>query len=277
VLRCSCGSGQFPGLNLRREEAVDPDDPYRIFRSAFASKTVRSAWAKSYGDQFWEASDPPLSQATIDDIKFLTERLRPGSETKLADLGCGSGCVGRYLVKEFDADVEGIDANPLALRMADELTDTSGAAQRLRFKTADISNTGWSDQSFDGALSMDVLLFVLDKPAALQEVARILKLGGRFVGTTWELRADSGALSAPAFDQYPSAFRDAGFTIEVYEETRNWRSLLTNALGALVASEDAVRKEVGGPMAEWLLAWARTRPAELDHSRRVRFSVQRSV
>jgi len=68
---------------------------------------------------------------------------------------------------------------------------------------------------------------------------------------------------------------DAGFTIEVYEETRNWRSLLTNALDALVASEEAVRKEVGGPRAEWLLAWARTRPAELDHSRRVRFCLQR--
>jgi SAM-dependent methyltransferase len=131
--------------------------------------------------------------------------------------------------------------------MADELAVTSGTAQRLRFITGDISNTGWSDHSFDGALSMDVLLFVPDKRAALQEVARILKLGGRFVGTTWELRADSAALSVPAFDEYPSAFRDAGFTIEVYEETRNWRSLLTNALGALVASEDAVRKEVGGP------------------------------
>jgi 2-polyprenyl-3-methyl-5-hydroxy-6-metoxy-1,4-benzoquinol methylase len=106
--------GHFPGLNLRgdrQEEAMDLD-PYRVFRSQFASKTVRSAWAKSYGDQFWEESDPPLSQATIDDIKFLTQRLRPGSETKLVDLGCGIGCVGRYLAKEFDTDVEGIDANP---------------------------------------------------------------------------------------------------------------------------------------------------------------------
>jgi SAM-dependent methyltransferase len=260
-------------------------DPYRAFRSQFASKAIRAAWAKSYRDQFWEASDPPLSQATVDDIRFLTQRLHPGSATKLVDLGCGIGGVARYLAKEFDTDVDGIDADPLAIRMADELAVTSGTAQRLRFKTGHIAKTGWSDHSFDGALSMDVLVFVPDKPAALQEVARILKPGGRFVGTTWELRADSAALSGggssdrppSTFDGYPDAFRDAGFTIEVYEETRNWRSLLTNALGALAASEGAVRKEVGGARAEWLLAWARARPAELEHSRRVRFCVQRSV
>jgi 2-polyprenyl-3-methyl-5-hydroxy-6-metoxy-1,4-benzoquinol methylase len=191
-------------------------DPYRIFRSAFASKTVRSAWAKSYGDQFWEASDPPLSQATIDDIKFLTQRLRPGSKTKLADLGCGSGCVGRYLAKEFGTDVNGIDANPLAIHLAEELTVASGMEQHLRFKTGDISKAGWSDNSFDGAFSMDVLLFVADKRAALKEVVRILKPGGCLVGTSWELRADSAALPAPAFDDYPGAFRDAGLTVRVY-------------------------------------------------------------
>jgi hypothetical protein len=95
------------GLDFRgrQEEAMDLD-PYRAFRSLFASKTVRSAWAKSYGEQFWEASEPPQSQATVDDIKFITQRLHPSAETKLADLGCGGGCVGRYFASGFGADVE---------------------------------------------------------------------------------------------------------------------------------------------------------------------------
>jgi ubiquinone/menaquinone biosynthesis C-methylase UbiE len=53
---------------------------------------------------------------------------------------------------------------------------------------------------------MDVLLFVVDKPAALGEIFRILKPGARFVGMTWELRAKSVALNAPAFADYPRAF-----------------------------------------------------------------------
>ena len=124
---------------------------------------------------------------------------------------------------------------------------------------------------------MDVLLFVADKRAALHEIARILKPGSGFVGTSWELRAESAALHAQAFDDYPGAFKDAGFEIEIYEETRNWRRLLTDAISAVVASEDAIRQEVEGPAAERLLRWARARPGELDHSRRVRFSVQRPV
>jgi len=241
-------------------------DPYRAFRSLFASKTVRSAWAKSYGKQFWEASEPSQSQATVDDIKFITQRLHPSAETKLADLGRGGGCVGRYFASGFGADVEGIDADPLAIRMAEELAVTSGAGHRLRFKTGDVSKTGWRDSSFDGAFSMDVLLFVADKRAALHEIARILKPGSGFVGTSWELRVESAALHAPAFDDYPGAFKDAGFEIEIYEETRNWRRLLTDAISAVVASDDAIRREVEGPAAERLLRWARARPGELDHS-----------
>ena len=148
---------------------------------------------------------------------------------------------------------------------------------RLGQRAMEINSGRRRARRFDGVFSMDVLLFVADKRAALKEVARILKPGGRFVGTSWELRNASAALPAPAFEEYPGAFKDAGFTIEVYEDTRDWRNLLTYALGALVASEDAIRQEVEGPAAAWLLAWARARPPELEHSRRVRFCVQRSM
>jgi ubiquinone/menaquinone biosynthesis C-methylase UbiE len=134
------------------------------------------------------------------------------AETKLADLGCGGA---------------------------------------LRFKTGDVSKTG-----FDGAFSMDVLLFVADKRAALHEIARILKPGSGFVGTSWELRAESAALHAPAFDDYPGAFKDAGFEIEIYEETGNWRRLLTDAISAVVASDDAIE----GPAAERLLEMGSSAP-----------------
>src|SRR5258708_153748 len=69
--------------------------------------------------------------------------------------------------------------------MAEELAVPSRTPQSLRFKTGDIPNSGWGGYFFGGGLSMDVLFFVPDKRAALQEVARILKLGSRFVGTTW--------------------------------------------------------------------------------------------
>jgi hypothetical protein len=59
---------------------------------------------------------------------------------------------------------------------------------------------------------MDVLLFVADKRAALHEIARILKPCSGFVGTRWAWRAESAALHASAFNDYPSAFEDAGLS-----------------------------------------------------------------
>jgi hypothetical protein len=68
-------------------------DPYRAFRSLFASEAVRSAWAKSYRENFWEASEPPQSQATVDDIRFVTQRLcpRPNSWTSAVVVAASDG------------------------------------------------------------------------------------------------------------------------------------------------------------------------------------------
>ena len=136
------------------------------------------------------------------------------------------------------------------------------------------------EANLEGALSEEPRPGVERKLSSKEEallVATACSKPPGFVGTSWELRAESAALHAPAFDDYPGAFKDAGFEIEIYEETRNRRRLLTDAISAVVASDDAIRREVEGPAAERLLRWARARPGELDHSRRVRFSVQRPV
>jgi methylase of polypeptide subunit release factors len=50
------------------------------------------------------------------------------------DLGGGAGCIGRYLANEFGADVDGIDIDQLAVRLADELAHKSRMQHHLRFK-----------------------------------------------------------------------------------------------------------------------------------------------
>ena len=94
------------------------------------------------------------------------------------------------------------------------------------------------DQSHSGRIrSLDVLPFVPDKAAAVREVARILRPGGRFAFTTWEQlthlapgddnHAQRQALAATfhshpllqsARIDYRQLTEQAGLTVETYHE-----------------------------------------------------------
>jgi SAM-dependent methyltransferase len=251
------------------------DDPSLIYRRTIENVTLRSIWMQAYGDRCWLGGEPPWTMATADDIEFALTRLPSGLESSIADIGCGSGCFARFAAKASGTRVVGIDANPAAIGLANALEAEQGGGQMLSFRVGDFAATGWPDASFDGAASFDVLLFVPDKFAALGEVARILRPGSAFVGTTWELQSHSASLSAPQFTDYPAAFERAGFRTETYEEAPGWRGLLERFLAGIVAREDDLRSEMHPLSADRLLAWARSRPLELDDARRVRFAVRR--
>lgn len=260
--------------DLEQQEQM-MDEAYQAYRSAAESPTIRLIWTAVYRDRLWESGAPPLTMATSDDVQFLTDRLAPKESSRLVDLGCGSGPLSRHLAGVFGSDVVGVDANPLAVRLAQEGSRDQPYSSKLTFETRDIAATGLPDNAFDGAASLDVLLFAKDKASVLREVRRILKPGARFSGTTWELRAPSVALSAPPFQDYAGAFEAAGFTVEVYEETKAWRPLLEGILAAILARDVDIAREVSPARHEGMRSWARRRPAELDDSRRTKFCVRK--
>ena len=131
--------------------------------------------------------------------------------------------------------------------------------------------------AFDGAASLDVLLFVPDKAKALREITRVLKPNACFAGTTFELGSSSAALAAPAFVDYPGAFTAAGFAIEVYEEAAGWRKLLEDVTAHILEREPDISREIHPQALSRVLKWARTRPPELADSRRVKFCVRKPL
>ena len=250
------------------------EDFYQAYRSVIVSPTLRSIWAEVYGDRFWPDLDPPWTQATIEDVRFVADRLGAHSGSRFVDLGCGSGCFLRFAARNSGQCIVGIDANPMAIRAAQERC--AGLLDRISFETGDIGETGFQAETFDGAVSLDVLLFVPDKQKVLREVARILKPGARFAGTTFELRTPSTALSAPAFADYPSAFEAEGLAVEVYEETSDWQQLLQEVLGQILKRETELSREIHPAAWARVHAWASSRRSELVDSRRTRFCVRRA-
>jgi SAM-dependent methyltransferase len=115
------------------------------------------------------------------------------------DLGCGAG---------FDAfiaaglvgprgRVAGVDLSPEMLGIA-EGARRHGEFPQLRFEVADVEALPFPDGRFDVALSNGVLNLVPDKPAALREIFRVLRPGGRLQACDMSLVAD-----APPPDKAP--------------------------------------------------------------------------
>lgn len=96
------------------------------------------------------------------------------------DLGCGAGFdtfIAAQLVG-LEGRVVGIDLSPEMLAVARAGQAEAGFPQ-VEFYEAPVEALPFPDTSFDVALSNGVLNLVPDKPAALREIFRVLRPGGR--------------------------------------------------------------------------------------------------
>ena len=110
-------------------------------------------------------------------------------------------------------------------------------------------------------MSLDVLLFVPDKAAAVREVARILRPGGRFAFTTWERlgrpdgddpqrRALADTFQAhplleSARADYRQLIQNAGLDLQTYTEPPGWRDQQRALAEGIVATEAEVTEDMG--------------------------------
>jgi arsenite methyltransferase len=109
---------------------------------------------------------------------FALGPIRPGEA--VLDLGCGVGFdafVAAQLVG-FGGRVIGIDLSPEMIAVA-EAGRTEAGLPQIEFHVGEVEAIPVPDASFDLALSNGVLNLIPDKPAALREIFRALRPGGR--------------------------------------------------------------------------------------------------
>ncbi|MGD1877137.1 MAG: class I SAM-dependent methyltransferase [Kiloniellaceae bacterium] len=104
--------------------------------------------------------------------------LGPGQ--RLLDVACGTGVVAREALRR-GAQVAGLDRNDgmlaVARRLAPAVDWRDGLAERIPFEA----------DRFDAVTCQFGLMFFEDRTAALREMARVVKPGGRLVVATWDL------------------------------------------------------------------------------------------
>jgi SAM-dependent methyltransferase len=120
------------------------------------------------------------------------EALRPAPGQRLLDAGCGTGDLARDLAQAVapGGEVVALDHSAATLAAARERHDDSA----VRYVTGDVSALDLPDDTFDGVWCERVLQHVDDADAAIGELVRVTRPGGRIclVDTDWGSLAFDG-------------------------------------------------------------------------------------
>jgi SAM-dependent methyltransferase len=109
-------------------------------------------------------------------LRLLLERHLPDRTARILDVGCGTGHHLIFLKDLGYTEPAGTDFSPIAIEFCRKL----GLGD---VHQGDAAGLGYADESFGGALAFDVLEHIDDDAAALREIRRVLRPGGRAIVT----------------------------------------------------------------------------------------------
>ena len=106
------------------------------------------------------------------------------SGDRILDVACGTGIVSRHAAGRVGPGgaVTGVDLNPSMLAVAREAAASVEPA--IDFEQASADALPFADASFDTVICQQGLQFFADRPAALAELARVIRPGGRLALNT---------------------------------------------------------------------------------------------
>ena len=135
----------------------------------------------------------------------------------LLDAGCGTGMLALRIAAQYpNCAVHGIDLSPKMIAVARRDAENRGLT--ADFRVGSITSLLYPDDSFDVVITniMYHHLDLAEKRQAVDEIARVLKPGGRYVSAEFGPRARNALqrhLAKGEYTLYPSHLTEAGLAI----------------------------------------------------------------
>lgn len=200
----------------------------------------RRVFSEVFGEEYPEGVEP-YSYVSVTELHRFANELRIGADDLLLDVGCGRGGPGLWVAAKTEARLLGLDVADNALIAARSRAAGLDLGGKADYRLGSFEDTGLEDAAVDAIMSVDALLFTPDKRAALAELGRVLRPGGRLVFTSWDYNGQPEG-RPPQMDDHRPPLLDAGFEVLTYDETDDWNrrqrettSLLLEAVDELAA------------------------------------------
>jgi ubiquinone/menaquinone biosynthesis C-methylase UbiE len=139
--------------------------------------TFTSADAENYDFYLGPVLFEPYGQ-------YLAGHIDAAGSSRVLELAGGTGRVTRHLRKALPASVElwATDLSGDMLTIAKRELGDDG----INFKTEDIQNLSFADNTFDMVICQFGMMFLPDKRQGFNEIFRVLKPGGKLICFTWD-------------------------------------------------------------------------------------------
>ncbi|MBV8069283.1 MAG: class I SAM-dependent methyltransferase, partial [Acidobacteriaceae bacterium] len=154
-----------------------PVDLYNHAYAQYELDVYARIRVETYGEDLGQTS-----WVTTQESNEIPQLLQIRPESRVLEIGCGSGRYALRVAEQTRCRLIGLDVNSHGIRNAKEIASRMRLDSLVRFEECDASHRlPFSDARFDAVFSNDVLCHIPGRPAVLTELARVLKPGGRLL------------------------------------------------------------------------------------------------
>ena len=158
-------------------------------RDYYNSEDADNFYAAIWGGEdihigLYQADDESIVDASHRTVRHMAELLEDiGPDTRVLDIGAGYGGAARYLADTFGCAVTALNLSEKENQRNREINRERGLSDKIDVVDGSFESIPAADAAFDVVWSQDAILHSGNREKVLQEVARVLKPGGRFVFT----------------------------------------------------------------------------------------------
>ncbi|CAL9558038.1 2-methoxy-6-polyprenyl-1,4-benzoquinol methylase, mitochondrial [Nocardiopsis dassonvillei] len=222
------------------------------FTAQAGSPLLTALWARAWGEQY-PSEVGPSSGCPWRLLGTMVAVLRPAPGSTVVDLGCGLGGPGLWLGWATGARLVGVDWSAAALEIARNRAPAWLPPGRAEFHRGTFADTGLPEGLADTVISVDALALAPDPDAALREVRRLLRPGGRLLFTAAE---PTGALGDDGASTWSGPLLSAGLLPGPRHELPGEREAWGGLYASIRRHEPELRAEMGDRATDTLLAEA---------------------